>query len=225
MNIEKGRITKWNDEKGFGFITPASGGNPVFFHINDYSHRHKRPMQNLQVQYSTSTDQKGRLCAIDVVPLNGHKNNARELRQKFLSLVLFSAFSFVLYYLCKAKLIPLALVFHYAIMSLVAFVFYAKDKHAAESGYWRTAESTLHSLSLLGGWPGAKIAQGFLRHKSQKLSFRITYWATVAVNCGALYWLVTPEGSLWLKHILNDILASQLSEWTRFLADQFSVMR
>lgn len=32
----------------------------------------------------------------------------------------------------------------------------------------RTQESTLHGLSLLGGWPGALIAQQVLRHKSKK---------------------------------------------------------
>ena len=82
---------------------------------------------------------------------------------------------------------------------------YAKDKSAAESGNWRTAESTLHILSLLGGWPGAAIAQSFLRHKSKKLSFRVTYWITVFMNCGALYWVITPKGSLWLRTIINKI--------------------
>lgn len=50
-----------------------------------------------------------------------------------------------------------------------------------------------------------RIAQSFLRHKSQKLSFRITYWVTVAANCGALYWLVTPKGSMWLENVLKHI--------------------
>jgi uncharacterized membrane protein YsdA (DUF1294 family) len=82
---------------------------------------------------------------------------------------------------------------------------YAKDKNAAMRDRWRTPESTLHTLSLLGGWPGARIAQSFLRHKSKKNSFRCTYWVTVIVNCGALYWLVTPEGSKWLQSILIHI--------------------
>ena len=205
MNIETGIISNWNEEKGFGFITPNSGGKTLFFHINDYSYRHKRPIKNIKVQYIISIDPKGRKCAVEVAPLKGHKNSGRELKQKFLSFILFSTFSILIYYLFASKLIPLELVCLYAIMSVAAFLMYAKDKNAAEWGRWRTAESTLHALSLLGGWPGATIAQSFLRHKSKKISFRITYWVTVVANCGALYWLVTPKGSLWLKSILRNI--------------------
>jgi uncharacterized membrane protein YsdA (DUF1294 family)/cold shock CspA family protein len=205
MNIENGIISDWKEEKGFGFIKPYIDGKKLFFHINDYSYRHKRPVQNLKVQYLTSTDTKGRKCAVDVAPIKGHKNNGYELRQKFFSLVLFSAFSATLYFLFQSALIPVELIFLYAVMSVIAFLMYAKDKNAAELGKWRTSESTLHILSILGGWPGAKIAQSFLRHKSKKMSFRITYWVTVGINSGALYWLTTPDGDIWLRGILKNI--------------------
>ena len=70
----------------------------------------------------------------------------------------------------------------YGIASLVAFVAYALDKSAARHGRWRTPESTLHGLGLVGGWPGALLAQQLLRHKSSKLSFAAASWATVCLN-------------------------------------------
>ncbi|SFM91845.1 DUF1294 domain-containing protein [Rugamonas rubra] len=77
----------------------------------------------------------------------------------------------------------------YGALSLVCFILYAIDKSAAVNGRWRTPESTLHLLALAGGWPGAILAQQWLRHKSSKLAFRIVFWCTVALNMGAFMWL------------------------------------
>jgi uncharacterized membrane protein YsdA (DUF1294 family)/cold shock CspA family protein len=205
MNMQIGTILNWNEEKGFGFIAPKSGGKTIFAHINDYSRMHKSPFKGLEVQYLLSADQKGRRCAVEVCPLKGNKKSNRGLKQKSFSMILFSGFAYVLFVLYNSKSIPLELVGLYTVMSVIAFIIYAKDKNAAEYGKWRTSESTLHTLSLLGGWPGAAIAQSFLRHKSKKASFRFTNWVTVIVNCGALYWLITPAGSLWLRNIIKDI--------------------
>ena len=51
------------------------------------------------------------------------------------------------------------------------------------------SERMLHFIAVIGGWPGALVAQRVFRHKSRKLSFRLVFWATVALNCGALTWL------------------------------------
>ena len=202
MKSENGIISKWDEAKGFGFITPQSGDKPVFFHISAYSQEHKRPMENLRVQYSLSTDQKGRACAIKVSPIQGHKELRRDTRQQILSLILLACMSAVLVYLYLAGRVPLQLVYLYAAMSVAAFALYARDKKAAKLGAWRTPEQTLHVVALLGGWPGAALAQSFLRHKSSKVPFRIMYWITVLINCGALYWLASEEGQIWLKTLL-----------------------
>lgn len=76
----------------------------------------------------------------------------------------------------------------YLAASLIAAVVYGVDKSAAQRGRWRTAERTLHLLALVGGWPGALIAQRLFRHKSRKLSFRAAFLFTVALNCAALLW-------------------------------------
>ena len=83
---------------------------------------------------------------------------------------------------------------------------YALDKSAAKNGKWRTPERTLHIMSLVGGWPGAIIAQQKLRHKSKKNSFRFVLWITVLLNCGAFTWLFTPNGATTLQSFLGKIV-------------------
>lgn len=76
-------------------------------------------------------------------------------------------------------------------LNLFTFLVYASDKSAAQRGMWRTKESHLHLLALVGGWPAAWLAQQTLRHKSQKAAFRAVYALTVVAHCGALAaWLL-----------------------------------
>jgi uncharacterized membrane protein YsdA (DUF1294 family) len=77
----------------------------------------------------------------------------------------------------------------YLAMSVVCFCSYALDKSAARRGERRTPESTLLVLGLLGGWPGAVLAQQWLRHKTVKQPFRQMFWFTVAVNVAGFLWL------------------------------------
>ncbi len=79
----------------------------------------------------------------------------------------------------------------YLIASIITFLVYAHDKAAAKHNRWRTKESTLHSLALLGGWAGALLAQKVLRHKSSKVAFQRVFWVTVVVNVAVVGWLMT----------------------------------
>lgn len=93
---------------------------------------------------------------------------------------------------------PLVISFTFLIFSLLTYLVYAKDKSAARKGKWRVPENTLHILSLLGGWPGAIIAQEKLRHKTKKVSFRIVFLLTILVNVGVFSWLHTQDGSKFM---------------------------
>ena len=79
------------------------------------------------------------------------------------------------------------------LLSLIAAVLFWTDKRRAQTEQFRVSEKTLFTLSALGGWPGAVIAQQLLRHKSQKLSFRITLGVIVAAHLiavvGYFLWL------------------------------------
>ncbi|WP_294772326.1 DUF1294 domain-containing protein [uncultured Rhodoferax sp.] len=84
-------------------------------------------------------------------------------------------------------------------MSLLTFLVYAWDKSAARARRWRTPESTLHLMALAGGWPGALLAQQWLRHKSVKPAFRAVFWATVVLNVALWLWLCSALGRSALR--------------------------
>ncbi len=82
----------------------------------------------------------------------------------------------------------------YGLASLVGFFAYWIDKADAQRGRWRTPESTLQTLALVGGWPGAWIAQQVLRHKTRKSSFTAVFGACVVLNLAALTWMIWSGG-------------------------------
>jgi uncharacterized membrane protein YsdA (DUF1294 family) len=87
--------------------------------------------------------------------------------------------------------LPLWLPAAYLLLSGSAFVMYRADKSAAAvRGRRRTPESTLHTIDLLGGWPGALVARHVFRHKTIKQPFRTVFWLTVVANGAALAWFV-----------------------------------
>lgn len=201
----KGKITSWNDEKGFGFITPHAGGKQVFVHIKAFSNRNRRPEINQLVTYVLSTDKQGRPCAVKAT-LAGDRLPKKTKRKNGSLSVIGAAFFLVIVgvSVLTAKIPPLIFAF-YMIVSLLTFIMYAVDKSAAKKGAWRTQERTLHLLSLAGGWPGALVAQQKLRHKSKKQSFRLVFRVTVLLNCGAFVWLFTPTGAATLQSLIDSL--------------------
>ncbi len=71
-------------------------------------------------------------------------------------------------------------------MSLLSYALYATDKRAAQQSRWRVPERTLHLLALLGGWPGALLAQRRLRHKTAKPRFLLMFWLTALGHVAAV---------------------------------------
>ena len=72
------------------------------------------------------------------------------------------------------------------VVSIVTFVVFAWDKHRAKCHGWRVPEKTLHTLELLGGWPGAWLAMRWLRHKSIKKRYRVVTGLMVVLHLTAL---------------------------------------
>ena len=202
----KGKIATWNDEKGFGFIMPNAGGKQIFIHISAFRNRNRRPEIDQSVTYAVSTDRQGRPRAENAT-LAGDKLRKKGYRSNgTLSILSSLLFLGIVGLSVVADKIPILILALYFISSILTFFVYASDKSAARKGAWRTKESTLHLLSLAGGWPGALIAQQKLRHKSHKRSFRFVFWFTVLLNCSAFIWLLTPDGAITLQSFLTLML-------------------
>ena len=65
MRIE-GRLTKWNDDRGFGFITPTSGGPEVFVHVSAFPKDGRRPAIGERVTFEIEVDREGKKRATHV---------------------------------------------------------------------------------------------------------------------------------------------------------------
>jgi uncharacterized membrane protein YsdA (DUF1294 family)/cold shock CspA family protein len=184
----QGKITVWKDDRGFGFITPQGGGEPVFFHISDFPNTKRRPVGNEIVTYELRFDATRRPHAGNVAFTDARRATEQRFDNGAVASALFSTFFLALIGVAAlADKLPFAFFSAYLVASLLAFALYRRDKSAAQNGDWRTSENSLHLLGLFGGWPGALIAQKFLHHKSKKRSFQVIFWATVLLNCaGAL---------------------------------------
>jgi len=80
------------------------------------------------------------------------------------------------------KKIEFWLIASYFVLSLLLLFLYGIDKYHAIKDKRRISEKTLQLWALLGGWPGALIAQQLFRHKTKKRPFIIILWVGIFTN-------------------------------------------
>ena len=217
-NKQQGRVTKWQEDKGFGFIE-TEAGESIFFHVSEFKAQ-RCPAIGEEVVFTIGYDNQSRLQAKEVQELSfvqqkmaqknkqiRQRNHKRSVQAEFEAgqkkrLFLGVGFYGVLILLAVMNKISWLVIGWYIVLGVITYAMYAKDKAAAQSGDWRTPESTLHLLSALGGWVGAMVAQTYLRHKSQKAEFRLAYYLTVIINMAGLLFIVAGGGLDALKEWL-----------------------
>ena len=217
----QGTLENWNDEKGYGFINPDNSNRRAFVHIKAFLEPIRRPMAGDILTYELHVDERGRAVAQQILFLNqtvdsSHKqyrknhpigSNSRThrptaSRPAFHPWILMLLFFSALWVLYTKGYIELHLLAWYPPISLLAFIAYWRDKRAAQRQEWRTSESSLQLFALLGGWPGALLAQRLLRHKISKPEFMMIFWVNVFLHCVLLGGLLfTQQG----QHLLNSL--------------------
>lgn len=199
---QRGILTKWDDGKGFGFITPSTGESPVFVHISAFP-RGRRPAVNEKLSYTIAKDRAKRTCADKVAferPAPGALTQTRRGSSALPFACLFIAAIAAATYVGLVGLVVAAL---YGGLSALSLLLYGMDKSAARSGGPRTPEATLHIIALAGGWPGAVLAQRMFRHKTIKQPFQRIFWCAVVANCAGLAWLLTSPEAMKLLPVFS----------------------
>lgn len=196
MRIE-GTLKSWNDSRGFGFIEPVYGGQEIFVHIKSFEVRAGRPQigQALSFEVEVGPQGKKRAKRVQLVPARRvaqPQRSASPAQWGTASYFAIPAFFIVYAAVAASWQVPGWVAGWYLAASALCFAVYAIDKAAAQAGRWRVAESTLIVLGLAGGWPGAIVAQQFLRHKSNKASFRAAFWGSVMLNVAGFITLCSP---------------------------------
>ena len=186
-----GILTEWDDERGYGFITPDDGSQKVFLHVKSLLPSARRPVQGEMFYYKLTTDDKGRPRAEEAF---------QEYMDERRRLPFHHSIIKVLSYFWPLAVIPFVVMtvktnykygiwLAFVVNSLLTILFYWEDKHLAQYKYWRIPEKCLHVWELLCGWPGALYAQQAFRHKRSKTSFMIVFWLCAAVNILACFLL------------------------------------
>ena len=192
----KGKITDWNDVRGFGFVSALKGGERVFVHISAFPTGSRRPTEGEFVSYTLGTDERGRLCATEVTYAVRHAKRSvpgtQASNSHLIASCVAAAFFGVVALLAIVGRLWWPVVCVYIATSIAAFYAYKRDKEAAQVSARRTSEWTLIVLGLIGGWPGALVARHRFRHKTKKVAFRVGYWLSVVVNVAGLAWLIDP---------------------------------
>lgn len=181
--MPRGEIVDWKADRGFGFIRPRGGGPDVFLHIRQVRPPGYEPQVGDKVSYSLTQDDQGRHRAA-AATISGVAPTKREWAFA-LALVVAIGFMWAIFGMQQYR----PAFWGYLGMSVLAFGAYGIDKLRAISGEWRTPEATLHTIGLLGGWPGAIPAQLLFRHKTAKASFQTTFWLIAGAHIGFWIWV------------------------------------
>ncbi|NRD25588.1 cold shock and DUF1294 domain-containing protein [Frigoribacterium sp. VKM Ac-2836] len=193
----EGTLTSWDDDRGFGFLTPTSGRGRAFVHITAFGRGTARP--RVGDIYSYEVDRHGdrgpaavRVSSVGTrwsVPRARAPRPTRAGRVALVvGLVVVLGVAAGAWALTRGSTSPLLgvltpwLIGGLVGVTVLTALVYALDKSAARRGRHRVPERTLLLLGLLGGWPGALVAQQLLRHKTSKRSFQLAFWATVGMN-------------------------------------------
>jgi len=169
------RLVEWNPEKGYGWL--QWGDKRVFLHRREMDGASRVLRIGEEIRFILGQDERGRPCATDAVPVR------KSVRIGGLSLLLLAALLILpAVALHRVPIEAWKTALYVLTVSLMTYTAYASDKRRARTNAWRIPEAHLHLLELLGGWPGAWLAQQRLRHKCSKNRYQFVFWSIILIH-------------------------------------------
>ena len=77
-----GTLTRWNDDRGFGFITPALGNAQIFVHVSAFPRDGVRPRVGELVSFELSTGADGKQSAARIMRAGSAPVRRRPLQHR-----------------------------------------------------------------------------------------------------------------------------------------------
>ena len=192
----RGRIAEWDNERGCGWI--ESDGQRIFLHWREFAERRKRPEAGDLIRFTAGSGPNGQLCAQNAVHLNDDGRFGIFAGAVLAALILLPSVAIARIAVGRPRggiLVATAsraqvidpgyrcafLAGYVVLINLITYFAYVSDKARARQKDWRISEATLHFLELIGGWPGAFVAQRRLRHKCVKVPYQVVFWLIVGL--------------------------------------------
>lgn len=220
---QRGVLKSWNDDKGFGFIQPETGGEPLFAHISAMRGE-RRPQAGETLLFIAERDPQGRLRArhmrlealsLDrpairrkprpgVTPADKPARRERPPRAGSAGIRNWPLKLALLLGLCA---LPLAGAWRmlqlcglvwplaaYALASLVSFFQYWHDKSRAERREWRIGRSLRRCLAGAARWRGVAVRPAH-GHRRPRGVMHLVYCRTEPRSGGVrFFWLPAANG-------------------------------
>ncbi|MCP5422463.1 MAG: cold shock domain-containing protein [Chromatiaceae bacterium] len=80
----RGKLNRWNDGRGFGFISPEGGGPDVFVHVSALKNMARRPLVGDEITFELDLDNKGKKRAVNasIVGVSSIRADTKKPRKK-----------------------------------------------------------------------------------------------------------------------------------------------
>ncbi|GAA1526408.1 cold shock domain-containing protein [Dactylosporangium maewongense] len=79
--VETGRILRFDEVRGYGFIAPNAGGEDVFVHANDFGEQRHLVHPGMRVEYEVEEGERGlKVATVRILDAPARREHARPSR-------------------------------------------------------------------------------------------------------------------------------------------------